>query len=161
MYTLDIFSCIVFNSVIRSREEQSSVRYPTELDDAYFDNMGYKTEPHPPVSAASPSSIGSPDSWIHGWNIVTDLWRLLEHVAMKLHSHTKKKRSFLEVAANFEASPSAGTLQDEVDRIYYSLPCHFREIRERTGDQSKDRYGFQAANSKKPRCTKWVLCCNK
>lgn len=146
MYTLDIFSCIVFNSVIRSREEQSSVRYTTELDDAYFDNAGYKHEPQSPVDVTSPSSNVSPDSWIHGWNITTDLWRLLEHVTMKLHSHTKKKRSFLEVATNFETSPSSVTLQAEVDRIYYGLPRHFREIKDRTGDQSKDRYGFQAAN---------------
>ncbi|KAK7189533.1 C6 transcription factor [Paraphaeosphaeria sporulosa] len=146
MYTLDIFSCIVFNSVIRSREEQSVVRYPTELDDACFDNTGYRTEPQSPVDAISPSSSSSPDSWVHGWNIVTDLWRLLEHVTMKLHSHTKKKRSFLEIAANFEASPPTSKLQAEVNRIYFGLPYHFREIKERTGDQAKDRYGFQAAN---------------
>lgn len=148
MYTLDIFSCVVFNSVIRSREEQSNVRYTTELDDAYYDNTGYRNEPQSPVNATSPSSHVSPGSWIHGWNVVTDLWRLLEHVTMKLHSHTKKKRSFLEVATNFETSPSpsTGTLQAEVDRIYYNLPYHFRDINAMTGDQSKDRYGFQAAN---------------
>lgn len=146
MYTLDIFSCIVFNSVIRSREEQSNVRYPTELDDAFFDNTGYRTEPQSPADIASPSSNVSPDSWLHGYNITTDLWRLLEHVTMKLHSHTKKKRSFLEVATNFETSPAASTLQAEVDRIYYGLPHHFRVINDITGDQTKDRYGFQAAN---------------
>ncbi|KAJ4293287.1 hypothetical protein N0V90_008569 [Kalmusia sp. IMI 367209] len=146
MYTLDIFSCIVFNSVIRSREEQSNVRYTTELDDAFFDNTGYRAEPQSPGDATSPSSSVSPDSWLHGWNITTDLWRLLEHVTMKLHSHTKKKRSFLEVATNFETSPSTRTLQAEVDRIYYGLPYHFRDINKMTGDQTRDRYGFQAAN---------------
>lgn len=146
MYTLDIFSCIVFNSLIRTREEQSNVRYPTELDDAFFDNTGYRGEPQSPASIASPSSNVSPDSWLHGYNITTDLWRLLEHVTIKLHSHKKKKRTFLQVATNFETSPSAGTLQAEADRIYFNLPHHFVIINEMTGDQGRDLYGFQAAN---------------
>lgn len=50
------------------------------------------------------------------------------------------------MATNFENSPSAATLQAEVDRIYFSLPIHFRNIEEKTGDATRDRYGFQAAN---------------
>ncbi|CAO2649927.1 Nn.00g012190.m01.CDS01 [Neocucurbitaria sp. VM-36] len=146
MYTLDIFSCIVFNSLIRTREEQSNVRYPTELDDAFFDNAGYRGEPQTPLDIASPSSNVSPDSWLHGYNITTDLWRLLEHVTVKLHSRKKRKRTFLEVANNFETSPSAGTLQAEADRIYFGLPHHFLIISEMTGDQTRDLFGFQAAN---------------
>lgn len=146
MYTLDIFSCIVFNSMIRSRDRQSNVRYPTEIDDAFFDDTGYRSEPRSPHNASSPSSVVSPDSWLHGYNIVTDLWRLLEYVTMRLHSHASEDRPFLEVTAHFGASPSATTLQAEIDRIYYRLPHHFLVIGEMTGDKIKDLYGFQAAN---------------
>lgn len=145
MYTLDVFASIVFSGVIRCREQQSNVRYTTELDDAFFDNISYRADPQSPV-AASPASNASPNSWLHGWNVTTDLWRLLEHVVVKLHSRTKRKRSFLEVAANFDTSPSAITLQKEVDRIYFNLPTHFRHIDEMTGEATHDRYGYQAAN---------------
>lgn len=146
MYTLDIFSSIVFNSMIRSREQQSNVRYPTELDDAFFDNTGYRRDSQLPVDCSSPSNHGSPESWLHGYNIITDLWRLIEHVTVKLHSHNRKRRSFLEVTANFETSPSTTILQAEIDRIYYNLPQHFLVTEQMSGDRTKDLYGFQAAN---------------
>lgn len=145
MYTLDVFASIVFGGVIRCREQQSDVTYTTELDDAFFDNISYRADPQSPVEA-SPASNASPNSWLHGWNVTTDLWRLLEHVVVKLHSRAKRKRTFLQVATNFETSPSAATLQAEVDRIYFNLPTHFRQIDEMTGDASHDRYGYQAAN---------------
>lgn len=146
MYTLDIFSSIAFNSMIRSREQQSNVRYPTELDDVFFDNTGYRRDQQPPVICSSPANHVSPDSWLHGYNIITDLWRLIEHVTVKLHSHHRKRRTFLEVTDNFEMFPSATTLQVEIDRIYYNLPQHFLATEEMSGDRTKDLYGFQAAN---------------
>lgn len=145
MYTLDVFASIVFGGVIRCREQQSDVRYTTELDDAFFDNVSYRADTQSPVDT-SPASNASPNSWLHGWNVTTDLWRLLEHVVVKLHSRAKRKRTFLQVATNFETSPTAATLQAEVDRIYFNLPPHFRHIDEMTGEATHDRYGYQAAN---------------
>lgn len=132
--------------MIRSRDRQSNVRYPTEVDDAFFDDAGYKREAQSPVNVSSPSSIISSESWLHGYNIVTDLWRLLEHVTMNLHSQIREDRPFLEVTAHFRLSPSAAMLQAEIDRIYYSLSHHFLVIGDMTGDRRKDLYGFQAAN---------------
>lgn len=136
IYTLDVFSSIVYKSVIRVREQQSVVHYPTELDDMFFDNGGYRRDPQSP-NAASPGSNVSPESWLHGWNVTTDLWRLIEHVAIKLYSHTRRRRTFSDLAAKFETSPSAAVLSAEVDRIFYDLPHHFRHIDEITGDASR------------------------
>ncbi|KAH7357460.1 fungal-specific transcription factor domain-containing protein [Pyrenochaeta sp. MPI-SDFR-AT-0127] len=146
MYTLDIFFSVVFDSMARSREQQSNVRYPTELDDAFFDNTGYRGDYQSPINCSSPSNHVSPDSWLHGYNIITDLWRLIEHVTVKLQRHTKRKRSYLEITADFETFPSAATIQVEIDRIYYNLPRHFLVTEEMSGDRTKDLYGFQAAN---------------
>jgi hypothetical protein len=136
MYTLDIFSTVVYKSVIRCREQQSNVKYTTELDDVYFDNSAYRVDPQSPVGT-SPASNAAPNSWLHGWNITTDLWRLLEHVVIKLHSHSRRKRSFLEVVNAFETSLSAEGLQREVDSIYFTLPSHFRNISDMTGDATR------------------------
>lgn len=41
IYTLDIFTSIVWGGVIRSREYQSNVSYPSEADDDMFDDSGF------------------------------------------------------------------------------------------------------------------------
>jgi hypothetical protein len=42
MYTLEVFSSIVWGGMIRCRESQSKVRYPSEVDDEFFLNWGIR-----------------------------------------------------------------------------------------------------------------------
>lgn len=146
MYTLDVFSCLVFDSLIHTREEQSHVQYPTELDDAFFDNVGYQTDSHPSYGAINSPDHGSTVSWLCGYNITTDLWRLLEHATIKLQGLKSRTVSVDHMAAKLDMSPSVDALRVEMDRIRLSLPSQFLATDEMTGTLARDLNGFQAAN---------------
>ena len=152
MYTLDIYSSIVWNGVIRSREQQSNVSYTTELDDESFDDSGYRHQ----VQSQSPMSIGpSPpstgdrvktSSWICGWNFTTDLYRALEHVITMFRDRPLYKRSFLQDICGDPSTVSAASVRDSIMSMYANLPQCFKETEAIICDLTHDRYGFQAAN---------------
>ena len=152
MYTLDVYSSIVWNGVIRSREQQSSVAYTTELDDEFFDSSGYR----PPAHPQSPNSLGrrlsdlddrnAPSSWLCGWNFTTDLYRALEHVITMFRDCAHNKRPFLQEIYGDRTSISATSVRDSILSMYTSLPQRFKETPAITCDLTEDRYGFQAAN---------------
>ncbi|KAK5074638.1 hypothetical protein LTR70_010084 [Exophiala xenobiotica] len=148
MYTLDVFSSIVWNSVIRVREQQCNVRYTTELDDLHIDDHGYRFAASSPVSGPSPpgNASGSGASWLQGWNATTDLWRILEHATLKLQSNPTSMKTFLERSVGLEPSPPGAAIQDQVDKFYQNLPACFKDTTEISCDPARDRYGFQAAN---------------
>lgn len=92
MYCLDIYSSIVWNGVIRCREQQSNVAYTTELDDDFFDDHEHN------LLGPSPShsmTEGQTPSWLCGWNFITDLYRVTEHVIVNFRDKQQQHRSFL------------------------------------------------------------------
>lgn len=154
MYCLDIFSSIMWNGVIRCREQQSNVSYTTELDDEHFDDSGYRFGEKP--SGASPVVIGpSPthpalnvrtSSWLCGWNFTTDLYRVMEHVITHFRDKRRHKRSFLNDIFGENPAVPAGNVRDSIMAMYNNLPQCFKETQPVTCDANQDRYGFQAAN---------------
>lgn len=136
MYTLDVFSSIVWSSVIRVREQQCNVQYTTELDDLHIDDHGYRFTTSSPVSGPSPpgSADSSAVSWLRGWNVTTDLWRILEHATSKLQSNRSSMKTFLERSAGLDASSPAAAIQDQVDKLYQNLPACFKDTIEVTCD---------------------------
>ncbi|KIW16291.1 hypothetical protein PV08_06342 [Exophiala spinifera] len=150
MYTLEVYSSIIWNGVTRCREQQVNVAYTTELDDELFNDVGYNQ----PVS--SPVDIGpSPggrwgdvkgSSWLCGWNFTTDLYRVLEHVIANFRDRRRHRRTLLGDMFGDKTAPSPTSVRDSIMNLYGNLPRCFKEFPEVTCNASSDRYGFQAAN---------------
>lgn len=133
IYTLDVYSAIVWNGPLYSREAHSHVGYPTEADG---EQLGFV-----------PVGLVDPSCWMHGWNFTTDLYRVLEHTVGRLRSHRNTNAALRPVEIFFtpEAFSGPGVMGSVLD-MYSHLPLCFKEIPPVTGDCSKDIFGFQAAN---------------
>lgn len=151
IYTLDIYSCIVWGGVVRYREAQSLVRYPVELNDEFITHQGYTMPPISPATAPSgPLDAGGsrpPVSWMHGWNFTTDLYRILEHVVDGTRRRFSSANGTQEVWSLFSpVNMSEPAVMERVLSMYAALPSQFRETPPTTGDIGKDLFGFQSAN---------------
>ncbi|KAF4313523.1 C6 transcription factor [Botryosphaeria dothidea] len=132
-YTLDVYSSIVWNGPLYSREAHSHVRYPAEAD-------GEELELAPP-------GITNPACWIHGWNFTTDLYRVLEHSLSRQRSHSNANSTLQPVRRFFTPDTFSGPgVMESVLDMYSQLPPCFKDIPPVTGDSCKDIFGFQAAN---------------
>jgi hypothetical protein len=152
IYTLDIYSSIVWGGIIRCRERQSNVAYPIEVDDELIDDHGIVGH-DPAASEESPSlsNYGSSiqaNSWLSGWNFVTDLYRVLEHALSRFRGHRYRAPRSTFLHDIFEDYPTVteASVQDRVLRMYLNLPSCFKETPEMTYNAKRDRFGFQAAN---------------
>ncbi|KAF4241308.1 hypothetical protein CNMCM6457_006411 [Aspergillus fumigatiaffinis] len=144
IYTLDVYSSIVWGGVIRYREAQSNVQYPSEEDDDFIPDM--LSVPGAPNGAYG--GKGQPSQWMRGWNFTTDLYRILEHAVdcqrWRSPSNTDGKTG---VWSLFRPAPmAASSVMDHVLSMYSSLPAQFRETPPVTGDPAQDIVGFQSAN---------------
>lgn len=135
MYSLDILSAAVFNSVLKFQETSANVRYPTEVDD---DNLT--------ADVASPTPGLS---WIRGWNFTTDLYRVLEHTVKRVRRNFAQNREDRTSVTKLLISDgySNAQIMDNVLGLYYQLPSRFKDYTVPvTGNRQQDLYGFQAAN---------------
>ena len=134
VYTLDVYSAIVWSCFLRSQEVHSYVRYPSEIS---IDNMS-------PVQA---TQAGQPTSWLVGWNFALDLYRVLEHVVNKVRATRYKHDDRRAInGLIFTDSFSDQNVMQTMLNMYYDLPRQFKETPPMTGVFEKDVYGFQAAN---------------
>ncbi|KAF2141328.1 uncharacterized protein K452DRAFT_298714 [Aplosporella prunicola CBS 121167] len=133
IYTLDIYSSIVWNGQLHSRESHTFVNYPSEADDEQLE--------------AAPTALIDPVCWLHGWNFTTDLYRVLEHTVNRLRSRRVSPVSSRSVHTCFPEEPFSGpaVLQSTFEK-YSVLPMCFKNLPQVTGDPEKDIFGFQAAN---------------
>lgn len=124
---------------MRQRAAQCCVRYPAEVYDD-----GHITD----------SQIRLPDnsavSFIRGWNFVTDLYRILEHVTefqrTKEANQTLPGRHLGELFSSMDMSHIKPIRQDvlaTMNRLFEELPTELKSARPMTGDVVQDRYGFQ------------------
>lgn len=152
IYTLDIFTSIVWGGVIRSREYQSSVSYPTEADDDMFDDSGFAniTVPNGNTST-SPGTLHSDSgaiSWIAGRNIVVDLYRALEHIMMRLFARNSRaqRQTLIDDVLQASDSLSQEAVLGSVMQMHANLPHCFKTTNPITSKPRLDRFGFQAAD---------------
>ncbi|KAL6245479.1 hypothetical protein RBB50_007478 [Rhinocladiella similis] len=150
MYTLEVYSSIIWNGVTRCREQQVNVAYTTELDDELFSDTCYNQPASSPVDIG-PSPGGRwgevrSSSWLCGWNFTTDLYRVLEHVITNFRDQRRHRRTFLSDMFGDKTAPSPTSVRDSIMALYGNLPGCFKEFPEVTCNPSSDRYGFQAAN---------------
>ncbi|KAJ9157237.1 Zinc c6 transcription factor [Pleurostoma richardsiae] len=125
MYTLDVYSAIVWDGCVHYQESHAKVEYPSgknaELEIEVVDST----------------------HWMVGWNFTTDLYRILEHNLSRLRSRSSKFNLLGDLATSGALSM---TSQDRVTELYSALPSIFKQLQPATGDPAKDIYGFQAAN---------------
>ncbi len=141
MYTLEVYSSIIWNGVTRCREQQVNVAYTTELDDEIINDMGHSRQPLSPVDiGASPGgrwgSVRS-SSWLCGWNFTTDLYRVLEHVIADFRDPRRHKRTFLSDIFGDRTSTSASSVGDTIMALYGNLPSCFKEFPDVTCNPSR------------------------
>ncbi|KAL4995955.1 hypothetical protein BDV10DRAFT_202648 [Aspergillus recurvatus] len=144
IYTLDVYSSIVWGGIIRHREAQSNVRYPGDVKD---DFISKNTRGMSPAENGRLGAPGLSDDWICGWNFITDMYRMLEHAVDIQRRRSRPSNGTTDVWALFRPPQTAGSwLMDHVLSMYSSLPPHFRETQPVTGDLAYDIFGFQSAN---------------
>lgn len=145
MYSLEVYSAVVWGNVIRCREAQSYVSYPSEVDDKSFSNTDYN-ESVPFKVYTNPD----PNCWLHGWNFATDLYRLLEHAMNDYHQQHPSDTGPPSLSKIFgkEALNQRVVLQG-VDSAHEILSKPFKEVESspqlgKGGDV--DKFAFQTAN---------------
>lgn len=122
MYTLDVFSAIVWDGCIHFQEGHAKVGYPSAGDGEPVDGV----------------------HWIVGWNFTTDLYRILEHELGRLRSRSSKFADLGRPRTTWDGFSTSS--QDFVNDLYSALPGVFKQLQPATGDPGRDIYGFQAAN---------------
>jgi hypothetical protein len=154
MYALEIYSSIVWGGIIRCRESQCNVSYPSEVNDEFFsDQTGY----HPPNSLNSLSSsynnqagIVNPISWLHGLNFATELYRILEHAMDDFHRRRPHTTGSFSPSDLFgRETPHQSIILNKVMAMHEQLPARFKEtklIAENGKGGLEDKFSFQAAN---------------
>jgi hypothetical protein len=148
---LDVYSSIVWGGVIRCRESQSRVLYPSELDDEVFSPTGLGNLPCSPtirqVNSFSTPAITDTSSWLHGWNFTTELYRILEHAMDEFHRRRPQNIGPFSPSDLFhQSAPPQSVVLDKIILMHENLPDRFKETRCVVGETTADRYSFQAAN---------------
>lgn len=152
IYTLDIFSSIVWGGVIRSREYQSSVTYPSEVDDDMFDDSGFANTNAPLNTAGGASENGQSRtdniSWMAGRNFVIDLYRVLEHITMRLSVRKRRaqRQTLIDNVLQASDSLSQEAVVGSVLQMWSNLPQCLKDTNPITSKPRLDRFGFQAAD---------------
>jgi hypothetical protein len=135
MYNLDVLAAVVFNGVLKFQEMSLNVQYPSEVDDDQI---------------TPTSCLSTPEgNWLRGWNVTTDMFRVLEHTVKRVQSSqqiSRMDRSHvlqLLVPDRFNST----LVMEGVLRLYHQLPERFRDYSVgATGNVADDFYGFQAVN---------------
>ncbi|EMC98438.1 hypothetical protein BAUCODRAFT_57745, partial [Baudoinia panamericana UAMH 10762] len=136
MYCLDVFISVVFDSIMKSQETLSNVRYPYEIDDEDLTTEG---------TAAYPLNE---NNWLHGFNFVTDLYRILELTIKRMRGirDVRDDRMSITRLLIVDGIPEE-QIMDNVIRIYHELPQIFKAYDlPLSGDRRQNLIGSQAAN---------------
>ncbi|KAE8450522.1 hypothetical protein EG329_006253 [Mollisiaceae sp. DMI_Dod_QoI] len=140
MYALEVYSSIVWGTIIRCREAQFHVSYPSEVDDEFFSDAGY----HPSLNP-----LANPSCWLRGWNFTTDLYRILEHAMDDFHRRRPTNSGFCPSELFNREIPDQSVVLDKVMFLYEDLPAQFKEtkLNPLNGNGGlEDKNSFQAAN---------------
>lgn len=147
MYTLDVYTSIIWGGVIRSREAQANVTYPRTFNDNEISNAGYGQPPS--LSFDTPPLTSDSDirqRWVYGWNFTTDLYRILEHVVDHFRRRRPEHRLVTHIDGIFgQDSVPGATVLDAILELYKALPGRFKETPS-ASEAIEHRLNFQTAN---------------
>ncbi|GAB7357865.1 hypothetical protein MBLNU230_g0036t1 [Neophaeotheca triangularis] len=134
MYCFDVYTSVVFDSMLKSSETSAHVRYPREAKD---DELTTK-------HASPPNEV----VWLQGWNFTVDLYRILEYTIRRLRRGTQLRNGRMSITDILvrDAVPES-QIMDCALACFARLPPRFKNYTEPpTGDRAQDIFGFQAAN---------------
>lgn len=159
-YQLDVYNSCTWGATVRHRESETTVLYPAEIisdDDVTVDTVRL-----PPSAAQSSSNRpGGVVSWVHGWNFVSDLYRILEHAIERVRIRrngsggaavgpdedggTGMRGQGGPVSALYErgVGPAQTEILDLVRKMYAELPEELRVAAPLGDDDNRNRLGFQ------------------
>ena len=127
---------MIWGGMIRHRDSKCLVSYP---DRTLVD------EREPPVGDGRPS-------WIDGWNVITDLYRIASLVMDDIDRQKSQGMSPRAIdPSHILHTPNRVDMEavwPKVKSAYDALSPAFQRVPELVGDFSQDVYGFQAANLK-------------
>jgi hypothetical protein len=152
VYTLDVFTSIVWEGVVRSREFQSNVSYPAEIDDDMFDDMGVGITPLSQGTTNNLPGQGQSNaqniSWIAGRNFVIDLYRIIEHIMMRFSARKirAQRQLLIDKVLQTENVLPQEAVRNIVMQMYANVPQCLKETNPVTSKPRLDRFGFQAAD---------------
>lgn len=135
-YTLDVFTSVIWKRPVRGGEAGFNVSYPSADGSDWYGE--------PAAADFTTHDSGSRPSWLVGWNFVTDLYRILEHVLRYLHPPRDRAPALHLPACNGCHNTTA--LLEHVMARYHALPPVFKTTSELTYQLSEDLFSFQAAN---------------
>ncbi|RJE24629.1 hypothetical protein PHISCL_03053 [Aspergillus sclerotialis] len=139
-YHFDVYLAVTFGSPVRQRGAQCNVLYPAEVyDDEDITPFGLLPR------------TGSAVSFIRGWNFVTDLYRILEHVSERMQTrqiHGEDPNCHVShIVADHNVSTKDRLHKDAIlatmQRLFEGLPADLKHARPMSGAVCQDRYGFQ------------------
>lgn len=127
MYRLEVHTSCVLGSIIRSPEARCSVGYPVGLHHPAF------------VSGRD----GDFEDWFSGWNVNTDLYRVLEHAISEFRTRDQPRTSIL---GNERCRSTSTEVMTTLTAIQERLMPQFQAAHSHSADSGRNRCGFQAAN---------------
>lgn len=155
MYRLEVHSALIGGHVIRCPELQCGVAYPMYtrglagvLDPTGGAGVGVGGPHHASASGASgggPSPKPRPGSWLTGWNYITDLYRMLEHVIVRMRKIRVKAVHTDVDNIDRLLPPIDEILQGVLDRKS-KLPGYASHAEPASEDREMNLCGFQVAN---------------
>jgi hypothetical protein len=147
MYSLEVRFSIAWGIVIRFRESQSRVFFPSEVDDEFFSDNGYNL----PSSFTVPQQrITDSNCWIPGWNFTAELYRIIEHAMSDFHRRRSSANSpALQSDLFGREIPPPRAVLDKTMTMYEALPVQFRELKSLPQNNKRhpeNKFAFQADN---------------
>ncbi|KAL0936856.1 C6 transcription factor [Colletotrichum truncatum] len=143
MYRLEVHSALIQGHVIRCPELQCGVSYPVHVGlSGVLDPTGV---PVPENPGDPKPDIFFPGSWLVGWNYITDLYRVLEHVIVRMRigrvQAVHRDRTHLN-----EFLPSIDALLEKVLERKSKLPVYASQAFPSSDNREENLCGFQVAN---------------
>lgn len=137
MYRLEVHSALIMGHSIRCPEMQSAVAYPVISED---------------MAAALTGSLESVGGfpfgcWLVGWNYITDLYRVLEHVIVRFRARKLSKVNRGTLYSGFKSlAPPIDEILDQVLAERSALPAYLARAAPPSADLESNLCGFQIAN---------------
>jgi hypothetical protein len=141
--------------MIRCRESQARVAYPSEVDDEFLSEEGFVGRPVERAPTRTglrtvPDSVTDPLCWLHGWNFTTEMYRILEHAMDNFHRRRQHPQQQVGPSSPSDLflrdAPPQSVVLERVMLMHAELPARFKESRNMVGEMSEDIFGYQAAN---------------
>ncbi|KAK2732307.1 hypothetical protein CKAH01_02253 [Colletotrichum kahawae] len=127
LYRLEVHTACVLGSLVRCPEAHSDVGYPCGTHHSAF----------------IPGRDGKFENWFEGWNLTTDLFRVLEHAISDFRARKQNRGSVLH---NNHGPSKSREISETLSKIQTELLPHFGSATTRSSDSGRNRCGFQAAN---------------